>query len=96
VPKDLLADIDYLILPVSCREGMRRWIEQGIEPGSFLCAVIRNELVEAFIAADTYNRTAMGYFCLFLRHEAPPECWGSREKMDAWQRLRAEAREAEP
>lgn len=51
--------IDEGNLPLNLQEGFCRWWLFGIWPGSFLTAVIRNDLVGAFAHADIYNRAAM-------------------------------------
>lgn len=60
------------------------YINQGKYPESFLEAVICNNLLEALEDADETEyenlHAFVGYFC----HEAPSNCWGSKEKMEAW------------
>ena len=80
-------EIDYTILPEHCRDGMRRYIENGIIPGSFLQAVICNDLVEAYGQADTINTMFMRNYARFLYNEAPKmpiSSWGSKEIMITW------------
>ena len=76
--------MNYDMLPEHCREGMQRYIEEHVEPGSFLCAVIRNNLVDAFKWADETNREHLFDYAVFLYNEAPESCWGSDENMRAW------------
>ena len=75
---------NYNILPEHMRDGMRLYIEQGIEGGSFMMAVLENNLVRAFSCADSINSARMRDFAAFLYMEAPSQCWGSREKVVAW------------
>jgi len=76
--------INYTKLPESLRGGAQRWIENGIVPGSFLTAVIRNDLTESFAQADYINITKLQDIVHFFYWEAPSQCWGSKEKMIAW------------
>lgn len=63
---------------------MKLYIENGIEPGSFLTAVLENDLMEAFGRADDINRERLFDYCSFLYNEAPPACFGSKEKVKLW------------
>lgn len=47
--------LDYTRLPVHIRGGAKRYIEHGVRPGSFLTAVIRNDLIHAMRYADDIN-----------------------------------------
>lgn len=76
--------LDYSLLPEALRGGALRYIEQGILPGSFLQAVIRNDLSGALGQADSNNLTWIRDIVSFWYNEAPGACWGSREKMEAW------------
>ena len=64
--------------------GARDYVERGYEPGSFLGAVLENNLVEAFGHVDAVNRAAMGAWAQWLWNEAPSSCWGSPAKVAAW------------
>lgn len=76
--------INYSTLPEHMRDAARLYIEQGIPPGSFLQAVICNDLYAAFAKADHENRKAMLAWVRFFHFEAPAECFGTRADMQAW------------
>ena len=76
--------INYTIIPSHMQASARRYIEQGIAPGSFLTAVICNDLAGAFGRADDINLASMRDWVSFFYNEAPAPCWGSKAKMDAW------------
>lgn len=76
--------LDYSGLPEDLQGGMRRYIEQGIEPGSFLEAVLTNDLFGAFGRADLINRHRLYDICRWVYKEAPYSCWGSKERFEAW------------
>ena len=74
----------YEKLPEHMRGAMQRYIEDGIEPGSFLEAVLCNDLTAAFGRADHINRDRLFDYASFLHNHAPLICWGSRETYLAW------------
>jgi hypothetical protein len=63
---------------------MRLYIEEGIIPGSFLEAVIQNNLIESFSRADSLNIERMFYIARFVYAEMPRQAWGSKEIMENW------------
>lgn len=84
-------EIDYGSLPEGSRGGMRRYVEQGIEPGGFLLAVLQNNQEEAFGRADIENMERMADYAVFLYNYAPRECWGSKEIVEAWMKNKRSA-----
>jgi len=76
--------IDYKRLPKHIRGGAKRYIEDGISPGSFLSAVICNNLTESFARADETNISKMFDIVRFFYNEAPSQCWGSPKEMEDW------------
>jgi len=76
--------INYEKLPEHIRGGVKRYIEDGILPGSFLIAVICNKLIDSFLRADDTNLESMIDIVDFFYNEAPSECHGSEEKMQLW------------
>jgi len=76
--------INYEKLPEHIRGGVKRYIEDGIPPGSFLIAVICNKLIDSFLRADDTNLESMIDIVDFFYNEAPSECHGSEEKMQLW------------
>lgn len=75
---------DWTLIPEYMIGGLRRYIEQGIEPGSFLSAVLANDLKEAVGRTDDVNRNRLGDYVMFFYNYAPGDCWGSDEKFQAW------------
>ena len=76
--------IDYTLLPEHVRGATQRWIENGILPGSFMEAVICNNLTLACMCADNINKYRLFDIVSFFYNEAPSACWGSEEKMKKW------------
>ncbi|MES2531950.1 MAG: hypothetical protein V4636_13010 [Pseudomonadota bacterium] len=73
-----------LALPDYMQTGMAYYLAAGIEPGSFLTAVLCNDLRGACMRADTTNQRRLYDYVFFLYNYAPSTCWGSPEKVDAW------------
>ena len=82
--------INYTLLPLHIRDGVKRYIEHGARPGHFLTAVIRNNLSETVGRADDVNLGRLHDIVSFFYNEAPGPCWGSPEKMAAWMKARKE------
>jgi len=80
----MLREVKYELLPEHMRDGARLYIEKGIMTGSFLTAVMENNLVEAFAQADHINVDCMYDWAKFLYNEAPRGCWGSKDVVKAW------------
>lgn len=77
-------DTKYWRLPQHMQEGMRAYVETGRQPGSFLRAVLENNLYQAFAQADDVNRRCMVDFAAFLENGLPAAAWGSAKEVDAW------------
>jgi hypothetical protein len=91
-----MREIDYSILPEHMRGEMRRYMEDGIRPGDFLYLILCNDFVHALCHADPINMARIVSYAEFLYLEAPASCGGSREKVDAWIKLHADARKSAP
>lgn len=63
---------------------MQRYLEDGIEAGSCLDAILRNDLAGAYAKADLGNRYAMFDIVAWLWSYAPAASWGRSEKVDMW------------
>jgi len=76
--------VNYNRLPRGLVGGMKRYLEDGIIPGSFLRAVLENNLSESFAQADLENRARMHDIVMFLYNDIPMDAWGSPEKVQKW------------
>lgn len=74
----------YDRLPAHMQDGARRYIEQGIPPGSFLLAVLENNFTRAVSGADEINRQHLQDWAHWLIWDIPSAAWGSRSKVNAW------------
>ncbi len=87
------------MLPEHMRESIILWIEHGhaAYPGSFMTALLSNDLMGAIGKADEVNAAALRTWAVYLYNYAPSGCFGSPEKFKAWQGLytRQDAQAAE-
>lgn len=76
-------------IPTRMAGGIQRWIDHGIMPGSFLRAVIENDLRNAIGNADAENLANLPAYVAYFYNEAPAACWGSVEKGGEWMKSKA-------
>jgi len=79
-----MATLRYERAPNNLGDGLKRYIEDQIPMGGFMMSVLSNDLKEAFGRADIYNRAVMFEIVSWLWNEAPANCWGSPENVQAW------------
>lgn len=72
------------LIPQHMVGAVKRYIINGIAPGSFLAAVASNDLREAFARADDDNAAAMHNWVKFFYNYTPAGCWGSPAKFQEW------------
>jgi hypothetical protein len=75
---------DWSLIPGYMIGGLRRYIENGIEPGSFLSNLLCNNLKRTFECADDVNSNCVRSYVQFLYNYAPSDCWGSEEHYATW------------
>lgn len=72
-------------VPSHLREGLQRYVEQGIPTGSGLRRVLENAPVLDVIAGlDRESCAGLRGLVRFLYNDAPSACWGSREAVETW------------
>lgn len=76
--------IDYERCPGSVREQLQMYIEEGRPVGSFVRAVIENDLRLAVLFADAINESLIIGIVWWLHHEAPADCLWSPKQYTAW------------
>src|SRR5210317_1897853 len=74
-------------LPARMHGGIARYFMKGIVPGRFLSAVLCNDLINSFGAADDENRHIIWNYCSFLYNHAHAGSWGSPKAVEEWNRL---------
>ena len=74
----------YDDIPEHTQGALRRWVEDGFYPGSFLTAVLCNDLMGAVGSADAYNIRALKAITTFVYNRIPADAWGNAERMRAY------------
>lgn len=78
------ARADWSLIPGHMHDGVRLYVMRGVPPGSFLTAVLENDLMGAFSKADSANTASMRGWAQFIYMHTPSGSHGSREKVHAW------------
>ena len=76
--------VSYAGLPEHMQDGARLYVEQGLRPGSFMRAVLENNLVAAASNGDSINQNALFQWATWLYSEAPGSCWGNPKAVQDW------------
>lgn len=63
---------------------MELYLMHGIHPGSFLMAVLRNDLADAALRADHTNSPILGNIVRWVLYNAPVDSWGDDRRVNAW------------
>lgn len=71
-------------VPDHCVDGLIEFVVVGRPTGSFLEAVIANDLMDALGRADVANRSKLFEIGAWLRNHAPGGCYGSRKAYQQW------------
>lgn len=74
-------------VPEYMYDGVVLYVLHGLQPGSFMRAVLANDLMEAIGRADHENTHAMHRWCALVYNDLPGDCHGSYEIVDAWKGL---------
>ena len=73
-------------VPISILQGLRQYALDHIPTGSFLYAVLANDLCRAVAHADPDNRIAFCAIADYVVHCLPAACWGSPAAVERWLR----------
>ncbi len=76
--------LKYHKAPNDLAGSFQRYVEHGIEPGSFLRFCLENDFVNAAFAADMVNRGILSEIARFIGKEIPSICWGDPTKVLEW------------
>jgi hypothetical protein len=71
-------------VPAYLHTGLVQYLVDRCPTGSFLCAVLENDLLHACAYADPESRLALADLVLFLIDYAPATAWGSPARVRAW------------
>ena len=75
---------DYDRIPPDTIRSIRDYLREKVLPGSFVEAVLSNDLKEAYARADNQNMFAIPAILYYLYNSAPMTAWGSPEKVERW------------
>ena len=75
------------MLPQNTKERIDCYIRQGVPPGSFLYAVLSNDLFEAVTRADEYNLQYLENICRYVYDSTPNACHGDLARVQHWLKL---------
>lgn len=73
-----------LPVPEHILPGIARYLSRGIIPGSFLEAMLTNDLRGVMQTADDINAKHLPAIWSFLYNNIPSSAWGSRDNLLKW------------
>lgn len=73
-----------LHVPLHMHGGVHRYIAHGIRPGDFIYVVLTSGVKDAIRFADPLNGRSIDAWQTFISDFIPPECHGSKDKVQAW------------
>jgi len=71
-------------VPTHLHDGLIGYLAFGYPPGSFLLAVLMNDLRGAFAYADDQSASSLQGLVRWLYRHAPADAWGSLDYVDQW------------
>ena len=74
----------WSLIPLHCHSGLAAYFTFGQPVGSFLNAILSNDLIGAAMAADHLNCMALYSYADFLHNCADPRSYGSPAKVRDW------------
>lgn len=80
----MIPGLDYTGLPERFQGGLQHWVEGGQVPGGFLTAVLRNDLSDAVMRADSESLLLIRHVVQWLTAHAPGPSWGSVGAVRDW------------
>ena len=81
----IISEIDYSDLHCdSCRGSLKRYMENRIETGGALKAVLENDLFGAYSRLDSAHRDALYSTVKWIYNQLPVVAYGSKERVSNW------------
>lgn len=71
-------------IPDYTKRAIDRYVVQHIPTGSFLKAVLSNDLIETIARGDSENLLQLPEIVRYLWNNVPQGCWGSKENYEKW------------
>jgi hypothetical protein len=80
-----MREIDYSTVPAAHMiSGLQLYVEQGIEPGGFMRALLCNDLRGAVARADAANIARIPHWVVWMENNLPGAAWGSVQNYENW------------
>ena len=74
---------------------IKRYIQHGCPPGSFLTAIIENNLKSSVMYADDDNINNLPAYVEYFYNRAPILCWGYEGVINEWKKYLKEEKDSE-
>jgi len=79
---------DGVAIPEELGRQLDNYLQWGMPMGAFLTAVLSNQLLQTFAAADSLAdpryMAAIGAIFEFVTYQCPGACWTSEENVSNW------------
>lgn len=85
-PHQSMPEANWLSIPNYMHGAVVRWVLFGMEGGSFLNAVLSNDLKMAVACGDGINKHKLPEWVEFLANDMPIGSHGSPEIVEAWKK----------
>lgn len=72
------------MIPEHTKNCIDRYVTHGYHPGSFLYAVLTNNLVQSFASADADNKRSIFHIVEYIHNVIPYNCHGNIERVEHW------------
>lgn len=82
--KKLRPDYNYYDVPEHTAEALENYFFYGYEPGSFVYAVLSNDLIGACTRCDHVNRDQIVQIVKWVIQRAPAGSWGNEQRVLNW------------
>lgn len=76
-------------------ETLSNYEEKGYQPGDCGTALLSNDLFGFLKRADENTQANLMAIARYIWNEMDMQCWGSREKVEAWVKKKREEKQAE-
>ena len=93
--KDFIDEAAKAFVPERVANSLADYVFHGVLCGGFLCAVLRNDLIEAINRADTYNIGRLKEIAMFVHWNVPANICGNEANVSNHIAQMREAREKE-
>jgi len=74
----------YKDIPEYVISSLERYIEHRTPPGSFVAAILENDLFTAIGRADTESLKALKGIVTLIHCHVRGDCWGNKENVKDW------------